>query len=194
MSKSYIFKGVLNLFLWGLSILSFFYSFVFITISDNIFDRDGKIGIFLIFISLLFVLLAKKKNHIEKVKCERVLSSLKGKDFSPYGNLEVSMWRMGKYIGFDDKNRTILILSLFESPQVIKGFDFSFWTGYECKGSAITFKFNDVNFPCFVIAFRSEEDSMCFCHKLDVLLSPQYQSKEVKDDFGELVQQKLQAA
>lgn len=190
MKKSYILRELFIFFLTLLSIGCLLYSAMYLLIAIlNINDSltsASMIGFSFLSASLLSFLLIKRIRKHETSRNLKTLSSLKNKLFQPDKDLEIYRWKRGQYIGFDDKNKTIIALNLYNNPPIAKAVDFNSWSGYECRGNIITFKFDDINFPSFVMRFRSESESMSFCHKLDVLLSPKYKSQS---GFGEELSQ-----
>lgn len=197
MKKKHIYRELCILFLGLFSIGLAFISFMFLLLAlfEGLFSRDGALGVTFLIVTFLIYLSIKKIRKSETRRNMAVLTSLKNKLFQPEEHLELYRWKIGKYIGFDDKNKTILVLDLYNKNTLIKAIDFNSWAGYECRGNVITFKFNDINCPSFVVGFRSEGDSMNFCHKLDVLLSPKYKmALGVGDEFSQIVAERMQAA
>lgn len=199
MKKSYIYKELLIFLLSIISIGCFFYSAVYLLIAildiNNSLASASAIGLIFLTVSLIAFLSIKKIRKSNISKNIDILKSLKNKLFQPDKDLELHQWKKGKYIGFDDKNKTILVLNLYNKTTQIKATDFNSWAGYECRGNIVTFKFNDINTPSFSMAFRSEGESMKFCHKLDVLLSPKYKTAlGPGDEFSHIVAERMQAA
>ncbi|EHC1055537.1 hypothetical protein JT469_002843 [Salmonella enterica] len=195
MKKSYIYRELLILLLVLISAGCFFYSAVYLLIAildiNNSFASAGTVGIIFLIASPLSFLGIKKIRKSEARRNMALLAALKNKLFQPEEHLELYRWKRGKYIGFDDINKTILALDLYEKNPLIKAIDFNTWSGYECRGNIVTFKFRDINFPTFVIGFRSEGESMAFCHKLDVLLTPEYKpASNVGHEFSEYIKAK----
>ncbi|EEL0896838.1 hypothetical protein G7289_003700, partial [Salmonella enterica] len=116
-----------------------------------------------------------------------------GTDFNPQSELILNRPYFGEYLGIDTTNGNILMISKLE--KIVKGSNCKKLLGYECRGKALTLKFNDLSFPFFKACFCSEKESMEYCHRLDVLLSAQYRpSKESNVDFDSFVKGKLQTA
>lgn len=116
-----------------------------------------------------------------------------GDNFQPQNELEINRWDIGLYVGIDKNTGNILMIS--KSEKIVKGMGCKSLTGYECRGNSITLKFDDISFPCFTAYLSTEKESMAYCHKLDVILSPMYRPiKESGDDFSIFVQQKIKAA
>lgn len=165
--------------------------FLLLTLLEGQFNRDGAFGLTFLIISLAIILFIRSLRKSEAKRNMAILASLKNKLFQPEEHLELYRWKRGKYIGFDDINKTILALDLYEKNTLIKAIDFNTWSGYECRGNIVTFKFRDINFPTFVVGFRSEGESMAFCHKLDVLLTPEYKpASNVGHEFSEFIKAK----
>lgn len=195
MKKSYFYRELLILLLVLISAGCFFYSAVYLLIAildiNNSFASAGTVGIIFLIASLLSFLGIKKIRKSEARRNMALLAALKNKLFQPEEHLELCRWKRGKYIGFDDKNKTILALDLYDKNTLIKAIDFNTWSGYECRGNVVTFKFRDIKFPTFVMGFRSEGESMAFCHKLDVLLTPEYKpASNVGHEFSEYIKAK----
>ncbi|HHK8074346.1 TPA: hypothetical protein ACQVJT_001907 [Serratia marcescens] len=124
-----------------------------------------------------------------KKKTENIINSYICNNFTPSNGYEIKILDIGKYVGVDVKNGTILLLSTTDS--VFKGVRVADLVGYECRGSTLTFKFNDVYFPYFKINVGSESKCMEFGNKLDVLLSSSYRPEsESGNSFGEFVRNK----
>ncbi|EBN1688660.1 hypothetical protein DK986_23820 [Salmonella enterica] len=193
MKKSHIYRE-LFIFLSGIiSIGCAFLALMFLllTLLEGQFNRDGAFGLTFLIISLAIILFIRSLRKSEAKRNMAILASLKNKLFQPEEHLELYRWKRGKYIGFDDINKTILALDLYEKNTLIKAIDFNTWSGYECRGNIVTFKFRDINFPTFVVGFRSEGESMAFCHKLDVLLTPEYKpASNVGHEFSEFIKAK----
>ncbi|EDV8900995.1 hypothetical protein BGD62_003616 [Salmonella enterica] len=193
MKKIYIYR---ELFIFLLSVIStgcagLALMFILLALFVGIFSRDFAFGLFFLVASLVMILFIRRIRRSEATRNMAILKSLKNKLFQPEEHLELYKWKMGKYIGFDDKNKTILALDLYNKNTLIKAIDFNTWSGYECRGSVVTFKFRDINFPTFIMGFRSEGESMAFCHKLDVLLSPEYKpASNVGYEFSEYIKTK----
>ncbi|HCL5312650.1 TPA: hypothetical protein N2G38_005045 [Salmonella enterica] len=193
MKKSYIYRELSIFFLGIISIGCVFLALMFLLLAlfEGVFSSDGALGFTFLIASLLTFLYIKRIRKNEAKRNMAVLTSLKNKLFQPKEYLEVYLWKRGKYIGFDDKNETILALDLYTKDTLIKAIDFNSWSGYECKGNIVTFKFYDIKFPTFVMGFRSEGESMDFCHKLDVLLSPKNKTTSgLGHEFSEYIKTK----
>ncbi|HDO2701953.1 TPA: hypothetical protein P2339_002429 [Salmonella enterica subsp. enterica serovar Typhimurium] len=193
MKKSHIYRELV-IFLSGIvSIGCAFLALMFLLLAllEGQFNRDGAFGLTFLIISLAIILFIRSLRKSEAKRNMAILASLKNKLFQPEEHLELYRWKRGKYIGFDDINKTILALDLYEKNTLIKAIDFNTWSGYECRGNIVTFKFRDINFPTFVMGFRSEGESMAFCHKLDVLLTPEYKpASNVGHEFSEYIKAK----
>ncbi|EFO5308552.1 hypothetical protein HMH36_004324 [Salmonella enterica] len=197
MKKSYIYRELFILLLSIISIGCAFLALMFLLLAlfEGLFNRDSALGFTFLVISLVMIIFIRRIRKSEATRNMAVLTSLKNKFFQPKEHLELYRWKRGKYIGFDDTNKTILALDLYDKNNRIKAIDFNLWSGYECRGNIITFKFNDIAFPSFVMGFRSESESMSFCHKLDVLLSPKYKSQSgLGEKFSQYINNKLQTA
>lgn len=193
MKKNYIYRELFISLLGVISIGCACLALMFILLSlfEGLFSRDGAFGLIFLVSSLVMILFIRSIRRSEATRNMVILKSLKNKLFQPEEHLELYKWKMGKYIGFDDKNKTILALDLYNKNTLIKAIDFNTWSGYECRGSVVTFKFRDINFPTFIMGFRSEGESMAFCHKLDVLLSPEYKpASNVGHEFSEYIKTK----
>lgn len=195
MKKSYIYRELFILLLSIITAGCFFYAVIYLSIAildiNESFISAGTIGIVFLLASFFAFFGIRKIRKTEAKRNKAVLESLKNKLFQPEEHLELYKWKMGKYIGFDDKNKTILALDLYNKKTLIKAIDFNTWSGYECRGNVVTFKFRDINFPTFIMGFRSEGESMAFCHKLDVLLSPEYKpASNVGHEFSEYIKTK----
>ncbi|EPC4490517.1 hypothetical protein ACRZXV_004772 [Serratia liquefaciens] len=124
-----------------------------------------------------------------KKKTENIINSYICNNFTPSNGYEIKILDIGKYVGIDVKNGTILLLSTTDS--VFKGIRAADLVGYECRGNTLTLKFNDVYFPYFKINVGSESKCMEFGNKLDVLLSSSYRPEnEPGNSFGEFVRNK----
>jgi hypothetical protein len=124
--------------------------------------------------------------HTAANEVRRILS---GYNFKPTPGYEINRSDIGKYVGFDTVNGTILLFSTYDS--LFKGKDISDLSGYEYRHGMIALKFNDVYFPYFVISAGGEAKNMAFCHKLDVLLSSSYKPQsDTGTSFSEFIQQK----
>ncbi|CAI1950072.1 MULTISPECIES: hypothetical protein [Serratia] len=124
-----------------------------------------------------------------KKKTENIINSYICNNFTPSNGYEIKILDIGKYVGIDVKNGTILLLSTTDS--VFKGIRAADLVGYECRGSTLTLNFNDVYFPYFKINVGSESKCMEFGNKLDVLLSSSYRPEnESGNSFGEFVRNK----
>lgn len=124
-----------------------------------------------------------------KKKTENIINSYICNSFIPSNGYEIKILDIGKYVGIDVRNGTILLLSTVDS--IFKGVHTADLAGYECRGSTLTFKFNDVYFPYFKINVGSESKCMEFGNKLDVLLSSSYRPEnESGKSFGEFVRNK----
>ncbi|EJS6905987.1 hypothetical protein NWL46_003911 [Salmonella enterica] len=193
MKKNYIYRELFISLLVVISIgcACLALMFILLALFEGLFSRDGALGIIFLVSSLVMILFIRSIRRSEATRNMVILKSLKNKLFQPEEHLELYKWKMGKYIGFDDKNKTILALDLYNKNTLIKAIDFNTWSGYECRGSVVTFKFRDINFPTFIMGFRSEGESMAFCHKLDVLLSPEYKpASNVGHEFSEYIKTK----
>ncbi|EAU2710215.1 hypothetical protein OE847_003801 [Salmonella enterica] len=193
MKKNYIYRelfiSLLGVISIGCACLALM--FILLALFEGLFSRDGALGIIFLVSSLVMILFIRSIRRSETTQNMAILKSLKNKLFQPEEHLELYKWKMGKYIGFDDKNKTILALDLYNKNTLIKAIDFNTWSGYECRGSVVTFKFRDINFPTFIMGFRSEGESMAFCHKLDVLLTPEYKpASNVGHEFSEYIKTK----
>lgn len=193
MKKNYIYRelfiSLLGVISIGCACLALM--FILLALFEGLFSRDGALGIIFLVSSLVMILFIRSIRRSETTRNMAILKSLKNKLFQPEEHLELYKWKMGKYIGFDDKNKTILALDLYNKNTLIKAIDFNTWSGYECRGSVVTFKFRDINFPTFIMGFRSEGESMAFCHKLDVLLTPEYKpASNVGHEFSEYIKTK----
>ncbi|EDV0528233.1 hypothetical protein NY70_004025 [Salmonella enterica subsp. enterica] len=193
MKKNYIYRelfiSLLGVISIGCACLALM--FILLALFEGLFSRDGAFGLIFLVSSLVMILFIRSIRRSEATRNMSILKSLKNKLFQPEDHLELYKWKMGKYIGFDDKNKTILALDLYNKNTLIKAIDFNTWSGYECRGSVVTFKFRDINFPTFIMGFRSEGESMAFCHKLDVLLSPEYKpASNVGHEFSEYIKTK----
>ncbi|EMO8006860.1 hypothetical protein WDQ52_005147 [Salmonella enterica] len=193
MKKNYIYRelfiSLLGVISIGCACLALM--FILLALFEGLFSRDGALGIIFLVFSLVMILFIRSIRRSEATRNMAILKSLKNKLFQPEEHLELYKWKMGKYIGFDDKNKTILALDLYNKYTLIKAIDFNTWSGYECRGSVVTFKFRDINFPTFIMGFRSEGESMAFCHKLDVLLTPEYKpASNVGHEFSEYIKTK----
>ncbi|EBL9189147.1 hypothetical protein DDG04_09205 [Salmonella enterica] len=193
MKKNYIYRelfiSLLGVISIGCACLALM--FILLALFEGLFSRDGAFGLIFLVSSLVMILFIRSIRRSEATRNMTILKSLKNKLFQPEDHLELYKWKMGKYIGFDDKNKTILALDLYNKNTLIKAIDFNTWSGYECRGSVVTFKFRDINFPTFIMGFRSEGESMAFCHKLDVLLSPEYKpASNVGHEFSEYIKTK----
>ncbi|EBV4144331.1 hypothetical protein DOQ87_26225 [Salmonella enterica subsp. enterica serovar Benin] len=129
---------------------------------NNSFTLTSTIGLMFLLVSLLCFFGIKWIKKSEATRNIAVLASLKNKLFQPEECLELYRWKKGKYIGFDDKDETILALYLYTKDTLIKAIDFNSWSGYECKGNIVTFKIYDIKFPTFVMGFRSEGEAWTF--------------------------------
>ncbi|CAI1072193.1 Uncharacterised protein [Serratia entomophila] len=124
-----------------------------------------------------------------KEKTENIINSYICNNFMPTNGYEIKILDIGKYVGIDIKNGTILLLSTTDS--IFKGVSTSELTGYECRGNMLTLKFNNVYLPYFKIHTGSESKCMDFGHKLDVILSSSYRPEnESGNNFGEFVRNK----
>ncbi|EBH2327590.1 hypothetical protein FKE28_20870 [Salmonella enterica] len=193
MKKNYIYRelfiSLLGVISIGCACLALM--FILLALFEGLFSRDGAFGLIFLVSSLVMILFIRSIRRSEATRNMAILKSLKNKLFQPEDHLELYKWKMGKYIGFDDKNKTILALDLYNKNTLIRAIDFNTWSGYECRGSVVTFKFRDINFPTFIMGFRSEGESMAFCHKLDVLLSPEYKpASNVGHEFSEYIKTK----
>ncbi|EEP8163334.1 hypothetical protein WDQ52_005231 [Salmonella enterica] len=193
MKKTYIYRelfisllGVISTGCAGLALM-----FILLALFEGIFSRDYAFGLFFLVASLVMVLFIRRIRRSEATRNMAILKSLKNELFQPEEHLELYKWEMGKYIGFDDKNKTILALALYHKDPLIKAIDFNTWSGYESRENVVTFKFRDIKCPTFVMGFRSEEESIAFCHKLDILLTPEYKpASNVGHEFSEYIKTK----
>ena len=127
--------------------------------------------------------------HKLRVKNQSSFYRFNCDNFQPNPDYEMNRWDRGEYIGIDTKHGTMLMASAHK--KLFKGKNIKELAGYECRGEILTLKFNDIEFPTFVINAGTESKCMAFGHKLDVLLSPSYQpAVNVGSAFNDFVRQK----
>ncbi|MEN3262421.1 hypothetical protein AAH678_27640 [Sodalis endosymbiont of Spalangia cameroni] len=98
----------------------------------------------------------------------------------------------GRCFCINSETGDILLIALNGKGEKVFGLDYDIWSGYEIEGSKLTLKFNNLAIPYFTI---HDVTVPKFKHKLDVLLSYNYQLNEKeKNTFSNTVQQKLQPA
>ncbi|EPU8562883.1 hypothetical protein ACVZYT_000589 [Yersinia enterocolitica] len=123
-----------------------------------------------------------------EAKIRRTVESYTCANFQPNTNIQVIQALEGKYIGIDDKNGTVLMVSIYDKNEAI-GIDFSDIIGYECVGNKLTLSIKDLTDSTFTIS-----GAKSFSYKLDILFTPSYQPKvKTKNIFSEFVQKKALA-
>ncbi|WP_407862049.1 hypothetical protein [Escherichia coli] len=151
----------------------------FISISIFLFCFTGSVFTFLIasFIgcSAFFTAYTIKLNAIKTIKKQRDTHA--GVNFLSDTDLEAINWRLGKYIGIDLNNKSIILLDLTIYPNKIKTFSFDTLTGYYCKGSIIRYNFRDISLPTFIMNYQNEHNAYQACCKLDLIISNNYSLK-----------------
>lgn len=182
MTKSLHFRNFIYLNVGFAAICSIAYSFLLIDFSDM---REFMLFFFPGCAALLTLKLLSKKRNI---KFSSIFSKFKCESFIPNSNYESIRLENGMYVGVDTTHGTMLLVSIYEN--IYKGMMLSQFSGYHCEGGKMTIKFNDINFPFFVMYPGNEAKNMEFAHKLDALISHSYSPTSAPTtDFGAYVNQ-----
>ncbi|MEE7001602.1 hypothetical protein Q0S92_17885 [Escherichia coli O7:H6] len=147
-----------------------------ISISIFLFCFTGSTSIFLIASIIgcgaFFIAHIIKTNAIKEIKRQKNIHA--GANFHSDTDLEAINWRLGKYIGIDLNNKSITLLELNTSPNVIKTFSIDSLTGYYCEGNIIRYNFRDISLPTFIMNYPNEHHAYQACCKLNLILSNNY--------------------
>ncbi|EGR9571231.1 hypothetical protein I4Z71_005015 [Salmonella enterica subsp. enterica serovar Grumpensis] len=107
MKKNYIYRelfiSLLGVISIGCACLALM--FILLALFEGLFSRDGALGIIFLVFSLVMILFIRSIRRSEATRNMAILKSLKNKLFQPEEHLELYKWKMGKYIGFDDKKK-----------------------------------------------------------------------------------------
>lgn len=151
----------------------------FIGISIFLFCFTGTV--FILFIASIIGCGAFFTAHTIKINAIKAIKKTKNIhadiNFKSDTDLEAINWRLGKYIGIDLNNKSIVLLDLNSSPNVTKTFSFDTLVGYYCEGGVIRYNFRDISLPTFIMNYKTEHNAYQACCKLDLILSNNYSLK-----------------
>lgn len=195
MKKYFHVRNIYYLVLMISAFGSFLFSFLFSVplLLGN--DAEGFYGIsiFLLIIGVLSCYLFASGRKKQKSKAESYFSFFRCDSFIP--DVEAHFWELGKYVGIDTKNRTMLLVSIYSKDKIVKSVSLKSWRSYECRGNEVILKFDDFSCPTFTIHLKNEKESMCFCNKLDVVLSlVDNIGIDNSHEFSKVVQERVQFA